>query len=156
MDSSVQLYKEYVPKTFIAIRTRRTRNKVEPPMFPHHLWNKFNDLNNDEILTNNSVEAWNLQWQKSLRRNPTIWDVIGGIRREAGLSEILLKEINEGTIRSNKTCRSTLNITKVCKMKEIMKSFTLLNCKEYLKKIIPLLWLSLIYHFLLFSLFRVM
>ena len=66
---------DYFEKTRIGGKNSRT-NVRRNPKFPHHLWNKFLAVSNENSTTTNSSEGYNHALQMSLPNHANIWVVI--------------------------------------------------------------------------------
>ena len=55
------------------------------PKFPVFLWNKYEDVVNNEQLTNNRSETWNSVSKLDKIKNASLWTVLDTIRKEEAL-----------------------------------------------------------------------
>ena len=74
----------YVENTWIGGTNRRT-GKKQNPRFRHELWNKNQAILNEEDLTTNSSEGYNLQLKLSMPRSANLWKVIHALIKEDSL-----------------------------------------------------------------------
>ena len=70
---------------------RRTKQR-QNPRFPHELWNKNEAILNDEDLTTNSSEGYNLQVKLALPKGARVWTVIKAFVREESLVALKLRD----------------------------------------------------------------
>ena len=55
-------------------------------MFAHQLWKIYDCIKNGLPSTDNSVEAYNANWNMSCTRKPNLWQTITGFQREDAMS----------------------------------------------------------------------
>ena len=85
---------DYVEKSYIG--RKRTRKLWVKPTFAHSLWNKVEALEGGSILTNNSVETFNRNWNASVPRRASVQQTIRAFQREARLSVVTMREMKLG------------------------------------------------------------
>ena len=124
--------------------SRKTRNLVKEPLFPHTMWNKWNDISRGEMLTSNSVETWNRNWNSTHCKGPNaVLEVILGFQREAHLTEVISRDISLHSDRSAAhTTRAAAKIAKYNGMRELMKRFSYEKCDEYIKNMSSFFYIS--------------
>ena len=83
-DHALQKFFTYFEYTYVGPVNRRTQIRGRP-LFPFIFWNKHEEANQEEEITNNSSESWNSVSKKS---QPTcnIWSIIDALKKEDSLS----------------------------------------------------------------------
>ena len=87
----LEAFVSYVENTWIGGTNRRTGRK-QNPKFRHALWNKNKAIMNDDDLTTNSSEGYNLQIKLSMPRSANIWKVIHCLIKEDSLVALKLRD----------------------------------------------------------------
>lgn len=82
---------DYVGRTYIG--KRRTRKLWIPSTFPHSLWNKVAAVQAGEILTYNSVETFNRNWNASVPWRASVPHIILAFQRESRLAVVTRREL---------------------------------------------------------------
>ena len=80
-------------------------------------------------------QAWNGHFQRSLPKNPKIWDVFEGFKRESILSDVKIRETSDGTYVVEKEARSQTIKSKYDQIKKRMIAFKKEEADKFLKEI---------------------
>ena len=90
-DEDLEEFASYFETTWVGGFNRRTKQR-QNPRFPHELWNKNEAILNDEDLTTNSSEGYNLQVKLALPKGARVWTVIKSFMREESLVALKLRD----------------------------------------------------------------
>ena len=127
----------YFENTYVGLKHRN--GKIKPPLFEVDMWCMFHVLNENTSTTNNSLEAFNGNFNKSQPGTQTIYTAIQGFQREVEYTEIKLKELTEGTYKETHVKRKQLRDEKYRKIREQMLKYDNTNVLEYLTDMINIM-----------------
>ena len=86
-------YIDYYERTYVGRKAGRTGNR-RSPMYKPELWSVFEEVLVGQPTTNNSMEAFNAQWNSMKLPSDNFWSVLEGFKREDALAkERYLQEI---------------------------------------------------------------
>ena len=89
---------------------------------------------------NNVVESFNSSWTDSLTRRPSLYEVLGGLRRKEAVSELELREeclavgvssVTDNSSRNRQRSEQRADLKKLCQSLEAMAA------RSYMDSIIP-------------------
>ena len=137
IQSEMSTFFTYFENTYVGLKHRN--GKIKPPLFEVDMWCMFHVLNENTSTTNNSLEAFNGNFNKSQPGTQTIYTAIQGFQREVEYTEIKLKELTEGTYKETHVKRKQLRDEKYRKIREQMLKYDNTNVLEYLTDMINIM-----------------
>ena len=105
-------------------------------MFPHSLWNKFDDVIAEKYqLTNKSIEAMNSSWAPTVPRNATVWTVIGKFQKEETNARLTHSEVLRGVVESHNRSHSEQQRLKMDEFHNLCNNFEKSEISQYLDNV---------------------
>ena len=89
--ADLESFINYVKNTWIGGTNTRT-GKQQNPKYRHSLWNKHEAIIENQDLTTNSSEGYNLQLKNSMPRSANLWKVINNLIKEDSLMALKLRD----------------------------------------------------------------
>ena len=99
-------------KFYIGTKTRN--GGMRPPAFSTDMWCMYHHIINETPFTNNSLEAFNGNFNKSQIGPQTVYTCIKGFKREVEITKIILRELTGGLYPGDNITRKLLKKNK-CK-----------------------------------------
>lgn len=136
---NVDEFLSYFEKTWIGALNWRTGAR-RAPMFPHSMWNKFQTVMSDDIMTSNAAEGYNRALSLSFPKNASIWTVIQQLRSEENNNFRKMKDVALG-LQNNCSVApgNSRNIQKLQKrsdLKKIVSNFENVELHHYMDLLI--------------------
>ena len=134
--NEIDQFLDYEERNWIGELNKRTRTR-KSPRFPLTMWNKYDEVLNDDPTTSNAAEGYNHALGISVPRNASIWTVIETLRTEESsflrkLHDSVLGAANPDAVKS-RTCRRQQRRVDI---KNIVKNYGKLSKKEYIYELI--------------------
>ena len=120
----------YFEATYIGKKARNGR--VKRPLFPIDMWSMFYVLKKHTSTTNNSLEAFNGNFNECQPGHQTIYSALEGFKREVEFTEIKHSELTSGKFSEPQAKRKKLKDEKYNEITLIMSYMEKLievNCK---------------------------
>ena len=132
----IDQFLDYVERNWIGELNKRTRIR-KSPRFPLTMWNKYDQVLNDDPTTSNAAEGYNHALGISVPRNASIWTVIETLRTEESsflrkLHESVLGAANPDAGKSRTYRRQQRRVD----IKNIVKNYGKLSKKQYIYDLI--------------------
>ena len=112
----------YVANTWIGGINSRT-GKQQNPKFRHHLWNKHQAILENQDMTTNSSEGYNLQLKNSIPKGANLWKVIYTLIKEDSLMAIKLREAAIGPTVPPNHSRISARIKRKTELKNLVSRY---------------------------------
>ena len=113
------------------------------PSFPIKNWNKYDDVINNEQLTNNPCESFNASWAGTMERRPSLYDVLDAIKRKEVAAQNSMREdacaVGGNNIDQQKT-RVLKQNSRKADLISICKNINRMPLKLYVETIAP--WIA--------------
>ena len=124
----------YFENTYVGKRYKN--GKIKPPTFSVDLWNMFHVTNNKCTNTNNSLEAFNANFNGAQKGPQTIYTVIKGFIREVEYTEIKHGEISFGKYKEEHSGRKQEKYSRDEDLRNVMAKYNNENVLDYLRSIV--------------------
>ena len=100
------------------------------------LWNKYEQVINDDDGCNNKSESWNSVSKIGLNMHPSIWVILDMFKREEGMARAKLSSIALGTAAVDHPARSKTRAEKKRQLKEVASNFGTILLEEYINMVV--------------------
>jgi len=125
----------YIGKTITRVGAGEDSSFRRAPLFPFSTWVKHNDVLEGLCITNNHAEGFNSSWNKSLEKNPNIFQVIEGFKREESLSLKKLSEFAKGVDGSGRAGQKDKKMQRHKQLCTLLRNFGMLSNKSFLLQV---------------------
>ena len=112
----------YVTNTWIGGINSRT-GKRQNPKFRHNLWNKYQAILENQDMTTNSSEGYNLQLKNSTPKGANLWKVIYSLIIEDSLMAIKLREAAIAPTVPSNNSRISARIKRKTELKNLVSRY---------------------------------
>jgi hypothetical protein len=135
----VEMFLAYFEKTWLGSMNTRTWER-RSPLFAHSLWNKYQAVLDEDVLTSNAAEGYNHALSTSLPKNASVWALVEQLRtEESSISRklhdsVLGPENNQATAPN--TSRNIKKNQRLSDLKNLVSNYYNVSTKIYMDSLI--------------------
>ncbi|CAF1072229.1 unnamed protein product [Brachionus calyciflorus] len=122
---------KYFEATYIGELKRGKGGGRKDPRFKHEIWNVYTRNIEGLPRTNNNIEGWHNALQRVIKRSPSIYTFIDGIKLEENNTETIYLQLATGIVPKRRPVYMEIDM----RISEIVSDFSKEKCLEYLKNI---------------------
>ena len=136
-NAALEQFVVYFESTWLG--SKNARNPEGPrrkARFDMGLWNKYDQVINEDDGCNNKSESWNSVSKIGLNMHPSIWVVLDLFKREEGLARAKLSSVALGTAAVDHPARAKARAEKRRQLKEVAGQFGTTLMEDYLNMVV--------------------
>ena len=136
-NTALEQFMVYFESTWLG--SKNARNPEGPrrkARFDMGLWNKYDQVINEDDGCNNKSESWNSVSKIGLNMHPSIWVVLDLFKREEGLARAKLSSVALGTAAVDHPARAKARAEKRRQLKEVAGQFGTTLMEDYLNMVV--------------------
>lgn len=120
---------DYVQRTYIGAKGRA-------PMFSPDIWNLYRRILDNDITTNNSLEAFNRTFNGSACRKSNVWQTVTSFQREDRLFKQRVSEMSRGIFLDQNPGKKRRSLEKHNFVKNIVLKYEDMLLEEYFHSLV--------------------